>query len=259
VNRAIFVSTIAAAIGVLGFSRAEAQFTLIDQSRAVSTSASGLPANGTLGQPTILNTPSDSDSATGVLDQTATGSVQASGGQANLSASQNSDVSAAVLSGQASANVGGGTGILSGDLTASSTYNVDFSVSVATPFSLTEQFAASSGPHQGPNSTVIDQLIFSENSGGNPSTLFTAGVNNPSGGLEFSTSGGPTAYATTLLPGITYTLNINLNIDTPLSDTSAGSAGNASMSFSASVPEPASQGLFAFCAAPLLGRRRRGR
>jgi hypothetical protein len=250
-------------VGVSG--SAFGQLSLVDQNRSLTANATGSFGSQ---QPTL----SDSSTAAGGYSNALTASKTDTfvdtfqntyTYKVNSNASQNSIVSALLLSGTGSGGAGASfmesTQGSSAEALGQSIYNVDFSVSSPTLLTLTGDITGSGEYHLGPLEVVKANVTLSSSGQGTPLYSVSDTLNIPIG-TGTATFNDPVLFSTTLEPGVTYTLNAQAYSDSVRS----GSVGinqyapaDATFSFSASVPEPVGMALLLPVIASLSRSRRR--
>jgi hypothetical protein len=268
-RRHVLYLAAAAAVGSLVCSASSnvafGAISLIDQSRSLSASATG-----TYGP---SDSKSDSSLASGsynnTLNASKTDTAFFSIGQdtyiykINSTATQTSTLSALSMSGSGSATAGASirplnTAGADGEAIGDSTYNVDFSVDVPTPFTIIGEITGHADYHPGPLEAPTAHLTLTSSTQG---SLYKASDTvNTLATLTSSSFDDPISFQTTLQPGQTYTLNVQAHVDS----LRAGGDGvtvyapaTATFSFTATVPEPATAALISLLALPLLIRRQR--
>ena len=237
---------------------AHAQFNPTSETRSVTLNASATYDSMTGEMTAVDNDPSpQTNSSTGPWTLTQSGGLApvAEPTQNNIAtngASQTSEVASSGFDDTATVSFGASDGA-TGDINADSYYTATFSVPAPTPFQLTAQYNVGDGG-EGPPGTLSGYVTLSQSGTGN---LFSLGVMNQGGGGDFGIdyAGGPTTFYTTLEPGNTYTLTAEAYLDRPLDITTLAS-GTGTVSFTASVPEPASLGILTMIGLTTLARRR---
>jgi hypothetical protein len=245
------------------------QFTIVDSNRNVSCSATGTVNNSPAG---TQQSPDASSSATGTFNQSnSAAKTDIVGTGMNMvqwnthsSSSQNSSVSASGFSSSATTAVNTDMAtegaISAGGCTADSSYIVDFTVAAPTQISLTGTYGSVSGQHEGPFSTVTRTAKLTSPS----STLYDISFSGQIGDFGGATNGSSPipSFNTILQPGITYTLDMDINNNFPATDVTTPDPESQSLSFNVTgvvVPEPASISLLAGAAlTTLLRPKRRG-
>jgi hypothetical protein len=261
-----FCFSLAAAISLGAFSAApvQADLNVVSESRSDSAATSG-----TYGTPDTASNSSaaggtfnDSQSAatSGMSAEPIFGSTYASD-SSSAQASQNTFISSGqVLQGtgscESSASIVPGSPSDTVDGNDSSTLSVTFSDSTANTLVLTGNLTGSSQYHEGSLGVITgDVELSSSGSTGDLYQIFNgneASFNTP--GLDSWSI--PISFTALLVPGQTYTLSVSAGTDSNVNDISLSDTSSAGFSFTASVPEPASLGLF-LGGCPLLLRRRR--
>ena len=254
-NRTILAVVVV--LSVLPACCAMGQLNIIDQTRTLTASLTSFTSS----QVTVLS--SDEDILPGNYNNQISGFVPGSvlgfSVFANGTASQTSNVSDSVITAQGAASCTANTVFDVNDgLSGDSNLSMDFSVAAPIPLTLTAQYSADSRAHEGTPAILSDTLTLTENDGSSQTQLFTAGFGQTHDGGEshdFGASGQDT-FDTTLLPGLTYNLTMDIYTNITLDGTNLAVPSD-SLSFVASVPEPANIATMLAAASVLLPRRRR--
>jgi hypothetical protein len=269
-RRHILYLAAAAAVGALTGSCSNDAFgaiSVIDQTRSLTASATG-----TFGSNDIKT---DTDSATGSYSNTLNASKTDTAfdpiGQntytykVNSTATQTSTLSALSMTGSGSVTAGASIPFLNfagsnAEGIGDSTYNVDFSVDIPTPFTITGEITGTDIWHPGPLETGAAHVTFTSSTQG---TLYSVSDSLKVTQIDFvAPFDDLVSFQTTLQPGQTYTLNVQAHVDA----LRAGGVGvfeytpaTATFSFATSVPEPATAAAAAaaLIALPLLLLRRK--
>jgi hypothetical protein len=255
---------LAAPIFLITFSTlpARADLSVISESRGDSAATSG-----TYGAPDSASNSSmsagafvDGQSAatSGTSAEPIFGTTYASD-SSSANASQTTFISSGTIlqgagSSQSSATIVPGGPSDSVDGNDSSTFSVTFTDSTAETLVLTGDLTGSSAYHEG-TLGVIDGGVELSTGADTLYQIFNgneANFNSPSPD-SWSI---PISFTTLLVPGQTYTLSLSGGTDSNVNDISLSDTSSAGFNFTASVPEPASLGIFLAGGLLLLRRRR---
>jgi hypothetical protein len=259
-QRFCFLAT-AFSFGFWGPSTVWGQLTVLDQTRSLTAAIQdAYSQNAVLASDTDIMAGSYNNSITGgekFTNHPAPNSLTGTPSQTSSVSSAGFSEQAAVSSDVIDANIYGSFEGFIGEFFVDSQFSIDFSVGAPTPFSVTEQDSLIAPATEHDYQFATASLALTQS--GSPTSLFVTGFVNQSCAYNlppgFDESDGPTTFSTVLTPGIIYTLKTDLNTEQSIDGFDGGLTN--SLSFTTSVPEPASFAVMALMAA--IGRSRRRR
>jgi len=254
-NRRSYPVAAAAVLAAISASHARAQLNIMSQSRTLTVTVNGV-AN-----------PTDADSSIGDYSNSLSNVYTETQGvdgntfvsQDSGSAAQTSTISSYVLSSQSTADSSqNGPFTTTVDVNDDSFYTAQFSVSSPQTFNLTGQTSTDSPIHEGPDGTLGAYLTLTEDNG-TSTQIYSAGYQRRFDGGETASDIGTsvfTPFSTTLEPGFTYTLTLDVYSDSPAEGVGDEKTDDNSATFVATVPEPATLTSIVLVSGTLLARRR---